>query len=453
MYLFISRFFVGLGDTETRIAVAEIGEYITDADYTLLSASIDDVVVKTRIRAIQDNEPETNIAATLEKVIEIFEAEGRNQDAYPYIIVVATYGKSVNTFQTMRSSSRLKLKGIHAEVIALGSNVIPAEIQALAYNADSIHTFQSYSSLSQSTLHEQICDAARNYVPPATEDSTSDLIGKCKSYMDMVFVIDASLSVTQLTFLKMRIFISQFAQMLDIGQDKIRISIIAFSSSVDTNKMFTLEQCIDQSTLETLGVQPQSWNSNGGTNTADALAAMVGMFADQGRPDIPYVGIVMTDGISDDPTDTILQAQNAKNKGIHIVAIGFGQNVYGKELYDMATDPSSVKIVNTFDELTTAELLDLSCSDDFICLYEMDIIALWNVEDFDTITRAEIFIEDLKESFSNSKIENVFVDDVDNLALAINEGVQKHIDTLRTDTGVTRVIIVITDKDLATVVG
>lgn len=251
----------------------------------------------------------------------------------------------------------------------------------------------------------------------------------------------------------MKIFISQFAQMLDIGQDKIRISIMAFSNSVDANKVFTLNQCTDQSVLVDLGVRPQSWNSAGSTNTADALAEMVDMFTDQGRPNTPFVGIVMTDGVSDNPTDTKLQAQHAKNKGIHLVAIGFGQNVYGKELYDMATDPASVKIVNTFDELTTAELLDLSCSDDFICLHEMDIIALWDVEDFDTITRAEIFLEDLKESFSHSKIENVFVDNVDNVALAMNEGVQKHIDTLRTDSGVSRVIILITDKDLTAVKG
>jgi hypothetical protein len=55
--------------------------------------------------------------------------------------------------------------------------------------------------------------------------------------------------------------------------------------------------------------------------------------------------------------------------GIHIVALGFGTISLGtnaQELYDIATDPASVKAVSTFSEITPKQLLDLSCS----CMYK-----------------------------------------------------------------------------------
>lgn len=43
------------------------------------------------------------------------------------------------------------------------------------------------------------------------------------------------------------------------------------------------------------------------------------------------------------------------------MSIGFG-NVGEQELYNMATDSASVKFVQDFEDLTTEELLDLSCA-------------------------------------------------------------------------------------------
>ncbi|XP_053380888.1 uncharacterized protein LOC123562048 [Mercenaria mercenaria] len=444
----VDKFQVGLDD-ETRVAVVKIGDGdLQDDDFSLLSQSVNAIAVKESIIRLQGNEQETDTAASLKKVYDIFKAEGRPQKDYPHIVLVATDGKSKNTLQTKRYSSILKLNAIHTLVIRLGDNVFQPEIDALAYDASSVYKFDTYTDLIQSNyIHERICDAAKNYKPLQPDTGGPELSGKCKSYMDMVFVIDASLSVTELTFLKMRIFIAQFAQMLDIGQEKIRIGIVAFSSTVHS-EVFSLEQCLDQKTLEVNGIQPQKRNSVGNTNTAAGLARMIDMFTTEGRPDSPYIGIIVTDGRSTNPTLTKLEAQKAKDKGIHIVAVGFGDNVYTQELYDMATDPASVKVVSSFDDLTTEELLDLSCSYNFECPHKMDIIAIWDLVNFDTIRRAEIYIESLKKSFLYSKITNLFVDHVDDVAIAMEEGLQSH--TSRTDFRVARVILVLTDKVLDT---
>lgn len=105
------RFPVGLRDNETRIAVVKIGEEVTDEDFTLFSQSTNDIAVKSSIIRLQGNEDKTNTAASLTKVLEIFKAEGRDQESYPHLVLVATDGKSENTFQTKRYASILKLNG------------------------------------------------------------------------------------------------------------------------------------------------------------------------------------------------------------------------------------------------------------------------------------------------------------------------------------------------------
>lgn len=105
------RFPVGLRDNETRIAVVKIGEEVTNEDFTLFSQSTNGIAVKSSIIRLQGNEDQTNTAASLTKVLEIFKAEGRDQQTYPHLVLVATDGKSENTFQTKRYASILKLNG------------------------------------------------------------------------------------------------------------------------------------------------------------------------------------------------------------------------------------------------------------------------------------------------------------------------------------------------------
>ena len=50
--------------------------------------------------------------------------------------------------------------------------------------------------------------------------------------------------------------------------------------------------------------------------------------ADNGdRPNVPNMGIVITDGRSNDPNATKMEAAAARAKGITMVAVGVGPNV------------------------------------------------------------------------------------------------------------------------------
>ena len=92
----------------------KIGEDVDNiGDFSLFSQSVNSYAVKASIIGLSGNEQSTNTAASLEKVFEIFRTEGRDNKKYPYIVLVATDGKSGNTFQTKRFSSILKLNGMN----------------------------------------------------------------------------------------------------------------------------------------------------------------------------------------------------------------------------------------------------------------------------------------------------------------------------------------------------
>jgi len=47
-----------------------------------------------------------------------------------------------------------------------------------------------------------------------------------------------------------------------------------------------------------------------------------------GRPGTEKLGVVITDGLSMSPKDTIYQAAQAKVDGIQMISIGFGSHVF-----------------------------------------------------------------------------------------------------------------------------
>lgn len=56
-------------------------------------------------------------------------------------------------------------------------------------------------------------------------------------------------------------------------------------------------------------------------------------FSQQGdRPDVPNVGVVITDGKSNEPEATWNEAMQARDRGIEMIAVGVGNSVRVSEL-------------------------------------------------------------------------------------------------------------------------
>ena len=77
--------------------------------------------------------------------------------------------------------------------------------------------------------------------------------------------------------------------------------------------------------------------------------------ANGGRPGVPKIGIVITDGRSKSESLTLQEAKAAKDAGITMLALGIGssRNLDMKEINGIASDPAAdhAFIASSFDDL------------------------------------------------------------------------------------------------------
>ena len=170
--------------------------------------------------------------------------------------------------------------------------------------------------------------------------------------VDMVFVVDASTSVTENNFLVMKDFIKDFLFNANIDDGNVRVGIIIYST--EDYLQFHLNEYQDKLALFTaIDDIPYRYGS---TNTADALNTMrTQMYteANGDRPGVPNVAIVITDGVSNiNSRRTIPEAEQARAEGIHIYAIGIGLTDT-TELEGIASKPVDENLfsVKEFSEL------------------------------------------------------------------------------------------------------
>ncbi|XP_060722125.1 matrilin-3a [Tachysurus vachellii] len=185
-------------------------------------------------------------------------------------------------------------------------NVIyPSQFLAQSYAQRRNHASPSKARLPLKTLN------------PAATDS------HCRSRpLDLVFIIDSSRSVRPGEFEKVKVFLSDMVDTLDIGADATRVAVVNYASTVkiefllkDHLKKESMKQAL--SIIEPLAA---------GTMTGLAIKkAMEEAFTEQSgaRPKsqkIAKVAIIVTDGRPQDQVEEVSAA--ARASGIEIYAVG-----------------------------------------------------------------------------------------------------------------------------------
>nr|XP_033809624.1 cartilage matrix protein isoform X2 [Geotrypetes seraphini] len=152
---------------------------------------------------------------------------------------------------------------------------------------------------------------------------------------DLVFLIDGSKSVRPENFELVKKFISQIVDSLDVGETKAQVGLVQYSSSV--RQEFPLGQYKTKKQIKD-AVKKMSYMEKG-TMTGQALSYLVdNSFAvsNGARPGVQKVGIVFTDGRSQDYIKDA--AKKAKDLGFKMYAVGVG-NAVEDELKEIASEP------------------------------------------------------------------------------------------------------------------
>lgn len=142
---------------------------------------------------------------------------------------------------------------------------------------------------------------------------------------DLVFIIDSSRSVNTYDYAKVKEFILDILQFLDIGPDVTRVGLLQYGSTVKNE--FSLKTFKRKSEVERAVKRMRHLSTGTMTGLAIQYALNIAFSEAEGarplRENVPRIIMIVTDGR---PQDSVAEvAAKARNTGILIFAIGVGQ--------------------------------------------------------------------------------------------------------------------------------
>uniref|UniRef100_A0A8C5SNX3 Matrilin-1 n=1 Tax=Laticauda laticaudata TaxID=8630 RepID=A0A8C5SNX3_LATLA len=142
---------------------------------------------------------------------------------------------------------------------------------------------------------------------------------------DLVFIVDSSRSVRPNEFDKVKIFVSQVIEALDVGPNTTRVGVINYASAVKNELSLRTHQTKTSLLQAVRKIEPLST----GTMTGLAIQFAINRAFSEGEgarvrsPEINKVAIVVTDGHPQDGVKDV--SARARALGIEIFAIGVGR--------------------------------------------------------------------------------------------------------------------------------
>ncbi|MCJ8731051.1 hypothetical protein PDJAM_G00191580 [Pangasius djambal] len=204
---------------------------------------------------------------------------------------------------------------------------------------------------------------------PPTHPAPADV---CKSRpLDLVFIIDSSRSVRPAEFEKVKVFLSDMVDSLDVGVDATHVGLVNYASTV--NIEFLLKTYANKADLKRAisRVEPLST----GTMTGLAIkTAMERTFTEESgarlaNKNIPKVAFIVTDGRPQDKVEEV--SASARAAGIEMYAVGVDRADL-RSLQAMASQPleEHVFYVETYGviEKLTSKFRETLCGIDACAL-------------------------------------------------------------------------------------
>ncbi|XP_067662240.1 uncharacterized protein [Haliotis asinina] len=170
--------------------------------------------------------------------------------------------------------------------------------------------------------------------------------------LDIAFIVDTSSSLSKDDFTRVKDFLKDIVNGLNIGPNTAHVAVITYASTV--NVQFRLNRYFSSNEVYT--AIDNLVYTGGATNTAGALnAAVTDVFANSvgARDNAVKVAILITDGKSDDAINTQHAADNVHMNNIAVFTVGVGSSIDANELQNVATHPFCTHsyVANGYDSI------------------------------------------------------------------------------------------------------
>lgn len=184
---------------------------------------------------------------------------------------------------------------------------------------------------------------------------TGTHIKVCKQApLEIGIVLDSSSSIHPKDFQKAKAFLEDYLRHFDLGsgQEGVRVSIITYGKGIYPEDGFDLTTYdTKEEVLDAIRRIPHRAGLYTDTGKAIQYMHQVQLASNVARPWAERVSVVITDGNSQNWRLTKQAAEDARQDGIIIFAVGVGAGVRDEELLNIAGDESRVTKVQNYDQL------------------------------------------------------------------------------------------------------
>ncbi|XP_075684360.1 collagen alpha-4(VI) chain-like [Rhinoderma darwinii] len=353
---------VDIGPNKVQIGLIQFSSE-TKEEFPLNSYKQKDEL-QAAISGIQQMQQGTMTGAALQEALPYFSAaKGGRPNIKQYLIII-TDGESQD--EVSQPAAAIRKNGV--DIYAIGVlNANNTQLLEIAGKQDQVYFEDNFDALAflNKIIIFEICNP---------KDSC-----KKTEVADIIFLVDASISITVSQFKIMQRFMEAVVNDSMVGKEYVRFGAVTYSTIPE--EQFSLNAYSTKS-----DVQKAIYNikqTKGLTYTATALEYTQGRFdpAYGGRPNVNDIVILITDGATtaiDKPKlDTV--PENLRNNGITIFAIGVG-SAKKEELEKISGQPDRWFLVQDYNSLEglhaniTEVVCDQSKKD---CAYEqIDIVFL-----------------------------------------------------------------------------
>jgi Mg-chelatase subunit ChlD len=369
-----------------RVGVLTFSNNAESSNAINLNRFTDRLGLVAGIRALMYSAGTCNTADALRYARTVMFTPGNgDRSGFSNVVVLVTDGASNDQTATLNEAAMTRSNGIHVITVGIGGWLNMYELQNIAsapyqHNTQIVPGYAGLTPAVRDEIHDLICSNSNACSsnpcgsgqcipgnPTYTCSCASGFAGiqcqlSCRMIADVVFLLDASGSYGPANFQKQLDFVRDTVNGMNVLAGASRVSVISFANNA------SVKFHLDQYTTKQDILDGISMNYVGGTtNTAAGLEAMRNEFASRARNGVTKMGIVLTDGQSDNFLATSTQAQLTRQAGITLMVIAVGLQPQAAELAAIASSPVSQNILNvsSYDTFGTAKpaLQSALCND------------------------------------------------------------------------------------------
>ncbi|XP_036830002.1 collagen alpha-3(VI) chain isoform X2 [Oncorhynchus mykiss] len=277
----------------------------------------------------------------------------RRTEGVPQLLILLSGGRSFDNVDTPASA----LKELGVLIFGIGTRSSDSrELQRISHDPSYALSVSDFTDLPN--IQQQLLSSVESVVIDVTPESTTDLVTTTVVFTggekrDVVFLIDGTTAVRS-EFPAIRDMIGRVVEKLDVGLDRVRVSVVQYSDGATVEFLLNEHSTKDEVRQATRKLQSSGGNRR---NTGRALEWIskniyqksAGSRIEEG---VPQFLILVTGGKSND--DVSGPVNQLKTNLVAPLAIGT-KNADPNELRQIALKPELAYSINNFGQLPTVE--------------------------------------------------------------------------------------------------